>query len=243
MDSYKDLSYVYDELMHEDVDYENWANFILNKCDFYKINMENYLDLACGTGNITGFISEKFKSTWAVDLSPYMLSEAEEKLRRKNIKFICQDITQLQLLDKFDLATCCLDGSNYILKEEEIFKYFTKVYNHLNKEGLFIFDTNSYYKLKTIMGNNIFNYDDDEIVYMWENIYEDDILNMELTFFVKEGELYRRFDESHQERAYTNEKIIDLLQKVGFQVKEILDSYSNKKAHINSERVVFIVQK
>jgi len=243
MDSYRDLSSVYDELINEDVNYEEWAKFILDKCDKYEVYKDTYLDLACGTGNLTQFVSQDFKKTWAVDLSPYMLSKAEEKLRGKRIKFICQDITQLNLKDKFNLVTCCLDGTNYILDSKDILKFFKNVYNHLNEDGIFIFDINSYYKLKEILGNNIFNYDDGEIVYIWENVYEDNIVNMYLTFFIKDGEMYNRFDESHREKAYTNEEIEGLLLEAGFKLKERLDSYSNLKASETSERIVFIAQK
>ncbi|WP_142413011.1 class I SAM-dependent DNA methyltransferase [Hathewaya massiliensis] len=243
MDSYRDLSSVYDELINQDVDYRLWADFILEKCRQYNINKEYYLDLACGTGNLTLNLCKDFKHSWAVDLSPYMLSKAEEKLRGKRIKFICQDICELKLNNKFNLATCALDGTNYILEEEDLLRFLKSVYEHLEHGGLFIFDINSYYKLTEVMGNNVYNYDNEEVVYIWENYLEEDILNMYLTFFVKEGEVYRRFDEQHRERAYKTENIEKLLEEAGFTLKEKLNGYSNCEVKINSERILFVAQK
>lgn len=243
MDSYRDLSFVYDELINEDVDYSKWAKFILEKCKKYNIHKSYYLDLACGTGNLTLNLCKDFKYTWAVDLSPYMLSRAEEKLRGNNIKFICQNICKLNLNHKFNLATCALDGTNYILQENELLNFFQSVYEHLEEGGLFIFDINSHYKLTEVMGSNIFNYDSEEVVYIWDNYLEEDILNMYLTFFIKEGELYKRFDESHKERAYRAEKIEMLLKNSGFNLKEKLDGYSNSEVKSSTERILFIAQK
>jgi SAM-dependent methyltransferase len=63
---------------------------------------------------------------------------------------------------KFDLITCILDSTNYILSEEDLENYFKSVYKHLKDNGLFIFDINSYYKLTEILGNNTYNFDNEE---------------------------------------------------------------------------------
>ncbi|CAM2777371.1 class I SAM-dependent methyltransferase [Hathewaya histolytica] len=243
MDSYRELSDIYDELINNDIDYEGWATFIMEKCKKYNVNRGSYLDLACGTGNLTIHLSNNFKNCWAVDLSPYMLTKAEEKLRRQKVKFICQNICKLNINRKFNLATCALDGTNYILNEEEVLNFFKGVYNHLEEEALFIFDINSYYKLTEVMGNNIFNYDSGDVTYIWENYLEDDILEMYLTFFIKEGELYKRFDECHKEKAYDEKKIEDLLKQAGFSLREKLDGYTNATIKDHSERILFVAQK
>ena len=53
MNSYSDFAYVYDSLMHSDIDYEKWADYIENLFDMYGVNPDLVCDLACGTGNIT----------------------------------------------------------------------------------------------------------------------------------------------------------------------------------------------
>lgn len=155
MSQYEEFAYIYDELINSDIDYKKWADKILEICEKLNLERNDYLDLACGTGNMTLELSRYFKNTWAVDLSSQMLTKAEEKLRALKIKakFICQDISKLNLNRKFDLITCCLDSTNYIIEENDLNAYFNSVYNHLKNNGIFIFDINSYYKLINILGS------------------------------------------------------------------------------------------
>ncbi|SQC00546.1 S-adenosylmethionine-dependent methyltransferase [Clostridium tetanomorphum] len=151
------------------------------------------------------------------------------------------DISELNLNKTFDLITCCLDSTNYIVENYKIENYFKNVYNHLKKNGIFIFDINSHYKLTKILGNNIYNYDDEDVYYIWENNLEENIVDMYLTFFIKENELYKRFDEFHQERAYTKEEIQELIKESGFEILQILDDYEEKQLREDTERIVYVL--
>lgn len=243
--SYKQFAKIYDELIYEDIDYKKIGEFILSLCSEYNINRDHYLDLACGTGNVSVEIAHNFKERFLVDLSQDMLEEAYEKFRRKKIKanIVCQDMTELDLNRKFDLITCVLDSTNYILEDEDLKKYFESVINNLSDDGLFLFDINSYYKLSDILGNNIYTYNTEDVYYVWENIFEDEIVEMNLTFFVKENDKYRRFDEVHEERAYKVEFINELLNDTGFEILATYDGYSKNKVHDKSERILYVVRK
>ena len=245
MNCYKEFAHIYDRLINSDIDYKTWAYNILCICKEYHLDMDNYLDLACGTGNLTIEIASKFKDIWAVDLSCDMLSQAEKKMRDAHVKanFVCQDICQLNLNNTFNLITCCLDSSNYILEKQNFEKYLLEVYNLLKDDGLFIFDLNSYYKLTNILGNNIYNYDSDDVVYIWENYLENDIVEMNLTFFVKEGQVYKRFDELHSERAYKEEYVESLIKEIGFKVIKKIDNYEDKVVSEHTERVCYVLTK
>lgn len=245
MNQYKDFAEIYDELIYSDIDYEAWSQVILNICSHLKLDNRDYLDLACGTGNLTENLGKHFKNVWAVDLSSQMLTEAENKLRAKGLKakFVCQDISSLKLNQKFDLITCCLDSVNYITDEEALINLFKSVFIHLKEDGIFIFDINSYYKLTEILGNNLYAYDEDNVVYIWENNLDDDLVNMNLTFFVKEESMYRRFDEEHVEKAYKEEFIEDILSRSGFRVINKLNNYEDKPIDAKCERIVYVVTK
>ena len=52
-----------------------------------------------------------------------------------------------------------------------------------------------------MLGNNTFAEKREDVVYMWQNYFdpEEDLVEMELTFFVKnEDGTFDRFDEVHQ---------------------------------------------
>lgn len=243
--AYDKFAKIYDRLIYEDINYEEMASFILEKCKSYGVDNGNYLDLACGTGNVTVPVGKHFKNIYGVDLSEEMLREAYDKLRQNRIKgkIICQDISELDLNESFDLITCVLDSSNYITDYEDLKSYFKGVNSHLKDGGVFIFDINSHYKLSEVLGNNVYIYNEENTFYTWENSFEDDICSMFLTFFVREGDLYERFDEEHEERAYTLNQIEQALEEADLEIKEIYNGYKNEEIHEESERIVFVVAK
>ncbi|MHC6180780.1 class I SAM-dependent DNA methyltransferase [Clostridium sp. JNZ X4-2] len=245
MNCYKRFAHIYDDLINEDIDYNAWCLKILNLCQLLNVKKQDYLDLACGTGNMTEKIAPHFENSWAVDLSNEMLSEADEKLRNKRLKInlICEDISKLNLNRQFDLITCCLDSTNYLLGEKFLENYFRGVFSHLNSNGIFIFDINSYYKITSILSNNTYTYDDEKITYIWENYLENEIVDMYLTFFLKCKDVYKRFDEHHRERAYRCKTIEQILKNCGLNVIKRLDNYEDKTVTDTSERIVYVVNK
>lgn len=244
--AYKEFANIYDELIYEDIDYDEISEKIISLSNENNIEFEDYLDLACGTGNVGVRVGKYFKNMYAVDLSNDMLNIAFEKFKQNKIKakVICQDMSELSLNHKFNLITSVLDSTNYITEEEDLFNYFKSVYDHLKDDGLFIFDINSHYKLSEIMGNNIYTYSSEEVFYTWENTFEDNILNMFLTFFVKnENNLYERFEEEHFEKAYKEKDIEDILNEIGFNILGKFCGYSDLKPDNNSERILYVLRK
>lgn len=244
MDSYNKFANLYDQLIYEDINYNSISDFILDLCKNNNINYEYYLDLACGTGNVAAILGKNFKNIFLVDSSESMLINADKKFReeRMKCKIVCQDMSELALNRKFDLVTCVLDSTNYILDVEDLKNYFLSVKKHMSENGIFVFDINSYYKLSEILGNNIFTYNSEEIFYTWENIFEDEIVEMNLTFFVKNGELYERFEEIHEERAYKEDFIESVVKDAGFEIIGKHDGYKNSNVEQDSERIVYVLK-
>ena len=63
------------------------AEKILEICKDNNIKFEDYLDLACGTGNVAVKVCKEFKNTFAVDLSDDMLNVAFEKFKANTVLF------------------------------------------------------------------------------------------------------------------------------------------------------------
>ena len=79
--------------------------------------------------------------------------------------------------------------------------------------------------------------------YTWENVFEDNLLSMFLTFFVKKGDLYERFEEEHLERAYTEAELEKALESVNLNLVCKFDGYTKNDVQANSERIVYVVKK
>ena len=243
--AYGEFAKIYDELINEDINYDEMVDRIIEICNSYNVELNDYLDIACGTGNVTIRVAKYFKNIYGVDLSEDMLREAFDKFKEARVKgkIICQDMTELSLNKEFDLITSVLDSTNYITDLNDLQNYFNGVYTHLKSNGLFIFDVNSYYKLSEILGNNIYTYSEEEVFYTWENVFEDNLLSMFLTFFVKKGDLYERFEEEHLERAYTEKELEKELEKANLEVLAKFDGYTENDVQANTERIVYVIKK
>lgn len=243
--AYGEFAKIYDELINEDINYDEMIDRIIEICRENNVEFDDYLDIACGTGNVTIRLAKYFKNIYAVDLSEDMLREAFDKFKSSRVKgkIICQDMTELSLNKQFDLITSVLDSTNYITDPKELEDYFNGIYEHLKENGIVVFDINSYYKLSGILGNNIYTYSEDEVFYTWENTYEDGLLSMFLTFFVKRGDLYERFEEEHFERAYKEKELESYLRKANLEVIAKFDGYTNNDVQANSERILYVAKR
>lgn len=246
MESYVQFANLYDELMN-DFDYEKWANYIDEIYKKYNAQPKDVLEMACGTGNLTYYLAKKKYSIVCFDLSSDMLSKAYEKLGRlRNVKILEQNMIDFKINKKFDSVISICDSINYITSNDDLLSCFQNVYNHMNENGIFIFDINSYYKLKEIIGNNIFVEDRDSVFYTWQNFYDEatDICEFYLTFFKEDQKgQYHRFDEEHIEKAYKSEEVVNMLRKVGFSVVDSYNGFSFDDVINTSERINFVAIK
>lgn len=245
MESYAGLSRIYDKTIG--MDYQKWMDFILEYfgCQGIQLRGKKLLELGCGTGNMTMKLRESGMDVTGVDLSSDMLDAAMDKAlkRRYKILFVNQDMTSFHMNKTYDFVFSFCDAYNYLLEEEDLKNSFTAVYKHLKEGGYFLFDISSSYKLKTLIGNRTFTQNEEDICYIWDNYREDPRLEMYITFFIQEGQLYRRVNEKHIQRAWELEEIHTLLEKVGFCEIECYEDYSFSKPTEESTRVVFICKK
>lgn len=70
-------------------------------------NINNILEIGCGTGNYTLILREKFKDAKikAIDISKEMIGVAIKKLEDKRIEFVVGDGETIDLEERFDLIT------------------------------------------------------------------------------------------------------------------------------------------
>ncbi|HHU62831.1 MAG TPA: class I SAM-dependent methyltransferase [Clostridiales bacterium] len=242
---YKEFAYIYDSLM-EDVDYNQWVAFILGIFGKYSFSCGSILDLGCGTGNVTIPLAQKGFSLVGVDASEDMLAIAKDKAMDKglDILFIQQKMEDLNIPMAFDCLLSTCDCLNYILDAPALAKLLKKLYNILNKGGIFIFDLNTPYRIKNI-NNNTFIWDKNGIYYVWQGNYDGHtkVCEYYITFFKKEGQLYQRFDEVHCQRAYELNEVLDMLVQAGFSNVSVYDNYTDRKPSDRTERLTFVCSK
>lgn len=257
MEAYQDFSYVYDEFMDE-TPYEEWCDRIdalIKKHGVSEakrgakaaLDSERNLvvDLGCGTGTLTELMYQKGYDMIGVDNSESMLGIAMEKKQtsENEILYLLQDMRELELYSTVGTIISVCDSVNYILEEEELKQVFSLVNNYLYPGGIFIFDFNTDYKYREVIGDTTIAENREDCSFIWENYYDEEtgINQYDVTVFVQEEEeLFRRFTETHYQRGYTVEQVVELLEKAGLRLVEICDADTNGPVNAESERVLVV---
>lgn len=243
---YRDFARLYEKL--QDIDYVKFADYIEEIFKREKTAPSLVLDLACGTGRLTEILANRGYDMIGIDISPEMLSIAQEKAREKelSILYLNQDMTDFELYGTVDAIVCTLDGVNYLTEDGETDRLFELACNYLNPGGIMIFDINSKYKLEKILGNNTFVNEEDGIFYVWQNDYDEKsgICYFCLDFFEKTDDgKYKRYTEQQCERAYSAEELSFSAKSAGLSVSGIYDALSFEKARTDSERIFMVLRK
>ncbi len=243
---YQGFARVYDQLMN-DTPYELWYKHLIEAFNTYNLKSKEILELACGTGEMTNRLAKEGYKILGTDLSEEMLDVAQTKAYDQNLKvrYVRQDMTAIELFQTYDAIISFCDGFNYLIDSNDLDDAFSSCYDYLNDEGLLIFDMSSDYKLKHVLGENVFTETSEEVAFIWENYYDDQtqILEFDLTLFIEENGKYIRTDEVHKQRAYTIDDIKVSLEKNGIELLDILDTNTNMSVQETSERWLFIGRK
>ena len=241
MKEYTDFANVYDMFM-DNVPYEEWGYYIVNTLKDYNIDNGIILDLGCGTGKITKFLSQNGYDMIGIYNSFDMLNIAMNSKDGEDILYLCQDMREFELYGTVRAVISVCDSLNYITDKEDLVTVFKLVNNYLDPNGLFIFDINSVYKYEKILSDNTFAENRDEASFIWENYYsrEDMINEYMLTLFVKNGEMYEKFEETHYQKAYELDEIIEIIRIAGMEYLGSYEAFTKEQVKNDTERIFVI---
>lgn len=244
MDAYTDFAAVYDKFM-EETPYDEWCKVIVDKLKENGISGGLACDLGCGTGEMTRRLRDNGFDMIGIDFSEEMLSVARGKEgESQDILYLCQDMREFELYGTVRAIVSVCDSVNYITDPKDLLETFRLVNNYLDPGGIFIFDFNTEYKYRDVIGDTTIAENDEDAAFIWENYYDEDtnINEYDLTFFVKEGNLFRRFSETHYQRGYTFEEMKNLIEKSGLIFEKAFDADTKSDICKKSERIVIIAK-
>ena len=244
MASYESFAKVYDELM-DNVPYDTWTEHLIRDLKEYHITDGLICELGCGTGNATTRLSKAGYDMIGVDDAEEMLSVAREKQDSEQILYLQQDMRSFELYGTVRAVVSICDCMNYLLEEEDLLKTFQLVNNYLDPDGIFIFDFNTIYKYKEVMGDTVIAENREDCSFIWENYYdvEEEINEYDLTIFVQTQEdLFQRFTETHLQRGYTLEQMQEILQKAGLVFLKAIDVDTQGEVTEQTERICIIAR-
>ena len=246
MDAYTSFTRVYDTFM-DNIPYEEWAVYLTGLLNEYGVNDGLVLDLGCGTGNMTELLAKEGYDMIGVDNAEEMLEIAMEKREKSghDILYLLQDMREFELYGTVRAVVSVCDSVNYIDEEEDLTEVFRLVNNYLDPGGVFIFDFNTLYKYREILGDRTIAENREDCSFIWDNYYyeEERINEYELSIFIREKEnLFRRYEETHFQRGYTLDEMIRMIKDSGLEFVTAYDAFTREAPKEDSERIYVIAR-
>lgn len=242
---YEKFAFAYDRMM-KNVNYLRWSDYIELLFKRYGCRPKTILDVACGTGALTLLLASKGYQMTGIDRAKGMLDVAREKSVEQQLEIVFHqgDMLDFQLDCKFDAILCTYDSINYASNEDELTSTFKTVSNHLSPNGLFIFDVTTERNIVEHFHNKTFSENHQDYSYIWKNNYltHTKLCRTFLTFFIREGDLFRRYEEVHHQRIFEVSTVHDLLNATGYKMLSAYDMYTFNRWNRSSDRINFTAQ-
>lgn len=246
MDAYTGFAAVYDMFM-DNIPYEEWCEYLTDILKDYGVEDGLVLDLGCGTGKLTRLLAGKGYDMIGVDLSEEMLEIAMEHqaIEGGEILYLLQDMREFELYGTVGAVVSICDSVNYLTEYEELVQVFSLVNNYLDPGGVFVFDLNTPYKYREILGEQTIAENRAEGSFIWENYFdeEDGVNEYDLTLFIREEDgRFQKFEETHYQRSYTLGEVQQAILEAGMEFVTAYDAFTKEPPKEDSERIYIVAK-
>ncbi len=201
--------------------YEPYAQYLQDAFAKADIQVNEVLDLGCGTGAIAAILADKGYDMVALDISPEMLNFARERNFGKNTLLLCQDMCDFELYGTVQAVYSSFDCLNYI-ETRDLKQVFRLVRNYLEKGGIFAFDVNTEHRYLNIFDGKSYVYEVDADMAVWRSAYSKDdascVFDIDL-FSENDDGSYSRLWEGQTQYLHSHSDIINAAE--GFELLEI----------------------
>lgn len=168
-----------------------------------------------------------------------------DELPNGGILYLLEDMRELELYGSVRAVVSVCDSMNYILEEADLREVFSRVHEYLEEDGVFIFDLNTVYKYRDLLGETTIAENREEGSFIWENYFDEAsaVNEYDLTLYIREdGATYRRFEEVHYQRAYDLKTIDRLLADAGMELLAAYDAFTKEPVKEDSERIYVVAR-
>ena len=202
-------------------------------------SFNSVLDLGCGTGNFLKKLEKHFKKTVGIDISKDMIEVAKSNC--KKTQFYVKSVTNFSLDEKFNLITCNFDMVNHLDSIKDWEKMFKLAYNHLEEDGVFLFDINTIYKYGKLNSFESHNETQNYNMVTKETKIDDNHIRINVKIFDKKGNELAHIDEI--ESFYDEKVILTSLNNAGFKNVTFADIELNAVDNFEKNRLFIICKK
>ncbi len=230
---YEILATLYDAAQWGDFAEEMAGRVLALAAEHGLSEIHHIVDVACGTGVAAARFAGAGYRVTGVDRSPQMLAQARKRIAEAGlpgVTLVEADMRDFTLDEPADLVTCMYDSLNYLLEEDDLLAAFRCAAAVLRAGGLYVFDMNTVFGLAEGWGSrNFIRYDGDDCFIVgrtcWD--YERSINTLTFHGFIRRGQLWERFVETHVQRGYPVAAIRALLEQASLAVLNIRDPFAD----------------
>lgn len=239
----------YYDLLYQDKDYANEANFVLKKLRKYQPKLSSILELGSGTGNHAHFLARDLNKMVGIEQSKEMLEMSAQK-QIPNFIALNSSISNFSYPDRFDSAIALFHVISYLTDLKELISCFNCVNQHLNNDGLFLFDV--WYTpcvLTEKPAVRVKRWENEEIkitrIAEPKSDWNESIVKVNFEVHVQDKKNDKSFilNEMHPMRHFTLTEIKLLSQLTGFEVMEYAEFLTDKPLNQDTWGAYFILRK
>jgi len=209
----------------------------LSKLEFFK-KKSKIIDIACGKGRHSLFLSELGYDVTGVDLSKNSIKHAQQ-FEKENLKFDVSDMRETYKKNSFDISLNLFTSFGYFNNKEDDFSAIKAMSENLKNDGILIID---FLNSKKVI-SNLIKKETKEIDGVQFNISRE----VKDNFIIKNIEVNYNEDKlSFQEKvkALTKENFSELLTFAGLQIIDTFGNYKLDEFNTQtSDRLIIIAKK
>jgi predicted TPR repeat methyltransferase len=243
----------YYDLLYTTKNYEVEVNYVDTLIKKYTSEARTILDLGCGTGTHDLYLAKKGYQVTGIDLSDNMISIAQEKQDKediKNIDFRQGNIVSLNLNKQYDVVVSLFHVMNYLTENSDLQAGFLTTARHLKKGGVFIFDC--WYGpavLSDLPKTGVKRLENEKINVIrivepelhWNRNVVD--VNYEIIIEERSTQKIATIHETHSVRYFFMPELKLLLAQAGMEIVNSEEWVTSKDAGKNTFGVCFVVRK
>ena len=166
------------------------------------IEFETLLDVGCGSGDFLLGMQDALAipKVKGIDLSPLMVANTQAQGIPATVIDLCDEA------ERYDVLTAVFDMLNY-LNTTELKHFLSCVRQHLHEGGFFLCDITTLYGFENVAVGS-FIVDDDKRFLTIDSDFEEGVYLSDFTLFEKEGQTFRKSQETIKQYVHTVEEIV-----------------------------------
>lgn len=195
---------------------EGWFSAQLGTKLFNFLKERNYrvrsiLDVACGTGEFVSIMKNGCPEVVGIDFEKAMIGVAKKNVH--DATFEVAPLFDFDMKRKFDLVSANYETVNFATDQEKLNKFFTNVANHLEKNGIFVFD----FKTPEGVAEDMLVFEESsDFDWMKKLSANGEFYDKHEVFYVATKENYRKIVNDEKRKVWSVAEIETALEKAGF---------------------------